>query len=691
MRQSIPGPFTRDTPVDETGQRETESWEREGTLHLGDLRCHACARRAEVALQRLSGVRAAAIGLLRDRVRVRYDARCTSEQELAAGLRRAGYQAGTASGPAPKRPWVRLGISVVAFANLVVIARLSGQSEDRSVGLVRLALSAVVLLVSGLPLLRQALARRLDGRDLLACGSAIAAFGLGLFELAAAPSALPSIPELFGEAWSAAPLFGFESAAGIVLLTCLTHHAAAVLRRAAHACLAAREEARTIAARRLDEGDAPQIVPSAALRAGDRVRLFEGEQAPADLRLDGPARVALRGGRGLLMSSHKRAGEVIGEGAVLLSHEVNGRVVRGQVDLPSAMDAAVHRSIARIDAGAAQARLFSWSSIARRTVLVSALSFAAFALLLHSWLADSSSSFPLSLSPGALLAAIAVLVSASTAAFSLAAPAARAIAVLRARAAGIVVKDVRALEVLADADIACFDPTSAAPLEGAPTAGCVPWQSPSIHAAVRALWRRGLGGRLLSGDPPELSSQVARRLGIPCSSGLSSAAKARVIAELRRGGARVLLVSAGAPRIAGAAAADVTVAIAPGTPPDAVGAPIVASGADLDRLPALLDLARALRRRLRENTALTVIYNALVIPAAALGWLSPLQAASLLLLETMLVLSNAARLLGVPVAAVAPGRMTDPDVERRRDASAEGGADPNPRALAAVQTLRVGT
>ena len=62
-------------------------------------------------------------------------------------------------------------------------------------------------------------------------------------------------------------------------------------------------------------------------------------------------------------------------------------------------------------------------------------------------------------------------------------------------------------------------------------------------------------------------------------------------------------------------------------------------------VPALVDLGRALRRVLRQNAALSAIYNAVVIPAAALGHVPPLAAAGLVLLETLFGLASAARLL----------------------------------------------
>lgn len=646
MYQSSPALFTPDTPVPQADLGEAERAAREGTLHLEGLRCHACAQRAEEALRRLHGVKAAKIGLLRDRASVHYDARRTSEEELAAAMRGAGYQVGTA--PRPTRRWsgVRFGISAVAFVNLLAIARISGEDAGRSVGLVRLGLSALVLLVSGLPLWRRAFQLR-KGRELLACGGALAAFGLGLTELATAKPALILLSGL-ADAPRGGPAFGFESAAAIVLMSCFAQLAAAALRRAARAHITARAEERATSARRLREGGAPELVPSEALAAGDRVLLTEGEQAPSDLALDGPACVAPRRARGILASSQKKAGEVIRAGEVLLSPEVTGRVIRGPSDLSRVLDEAVHRALARLDESPARAQPGSWCALAQDTVLISAQGFALFALVLHSWIDGYL------LSPSALLAMIAVLVSASTAAFSLAAPTARAIAILRARALGVVIKDVSALERLAEADVACLDRPLAVSEGGPPFGGA--GLGFGAKAAVRALWNRRVVCRLLSSAPREPTAETASWLGIVGSAGLSPEAKARAITALCRRGARVLLISGADPRAAGAEAADVTVAIAPGASPAAVSAPIVVSRDELDRVPKLIDLARALRRRLDENAALSMVYNALVIPAAALGWLSPIQAASLLLIEAMLGLSNASRLLNSPVADGLPER-----------------------------------
>src|SRR5262249_7134186 len=142
----------------------------------------------------------------------------------------------------------------------------------------------------------------------------------------------------------------------------------------------------------------------------------------------------------------RAAGEVAPTGARLVSTiPVAGVVVRPfRGALAAALDAAAHRAIARVDAAEATA---TWTSVAANAIALPAWSCALFAGVVH--VAGPSAS-P---SDGAL-AALAALVGASTSAFLVAAPAARVIAIARARAAGVAIRDPAALDALADADVA---------------------------------------------------------------------------------------------------------------------------------------------------------------------------------------------------------------------------------------------
>src|SRR5262249_42226425 len=145
------------------------------------------------------------------------------------------------------------------------------------------------------------------------------------------------------------------------------------------------------------------------------------------------------------------AGEIARTDAVVLSGAVTGTVIRPySAGLDIACDAEVYRAIERIDAARGRSLTPRWDHVALRGVAVATLAFACFGAVLQIVRTRS-------LGSAAWMTALAVAVGASSSAFALAAPAARVIAVLRARAAGIVVKNADALASLAAIDVACFD------------------------------------------------------------------------------------------------------------------------------------------------------------------------------------------------------------------------------------------
>jgi P-type E1-E2 ATPase len=203
------------------------------------------------------------------------------------------------------------------------------------------------------------------------------------------------------------------------------------------------------------------------------------------------------------------------------------------------------------------------------------------------------------------------------------------------------------------------------------------WDPPREGAerALRALWQRGLGCRLLSGDGHEATLALAHKLGVPALGGLGPVEKALHVRDLQHEGARVLHVGDGRTDPASFGHADVMIAVAPGTLPTAVTAPLVLCVDRLDAVAWLLDLARALRTRVRICIGIGLVHNAVVIPLCAAGLLGPLAAAALTLASTSLVCVVVARLLQVPAlpaqrkAAVELGAVsTALNTSRRRSA-----------------------
>jgi Cu2+-exporting ATPase len=91
-------------------------------------------------------------------------------------------------------------------------------------------------------------------------------------------------------------------------------------------------------------------------------------------------------------------------------------------------------------------------------------------------------------------------------------------------------------------------------------------------------------------------------------------------------------------------AADVGIAIA-GTAAAGEAADVVLPDGRLRDVPAVFDLARATRRRIRENVGWALCYNAVALPLAALGVLNPLLAAVAMAGSSILVVTNSRRRL----------------------------------------------
>ena len=165
--------------------------------------------------------------------------------------------------------------------------------------------------------------------------------------------------------------------------------------------------------------------------------------------------------------------------------------------------------------------------------------------------------------------------------------------------------------------------------------------------AVNALSRLGLDLHILSGDRNDAVAPIAHALGIAQWRGeLKPAEKIAFIETLKAQGRRVLMVGDGlndAPALAAAhvslspiAAADVTQAQA-----DAVFL-----GERLAPVVEALVIARRARRLMTQNLWLAAIYNAVAVPVAIAGAVTPLIAALAMSGSSMLVTLNALRAQG---------------------------------------------
>jgi Cu2+-exporting ATPase len=174
----------------------------------------------------------------------------------------------------------------------------------------------------------------------------------------------------------------------------------------------------------------------------------------------------------------------------------------------------------------------------------------------------------------------------------------------------------------------------------------------------------GLQIEILSGDAPAAVEATAQGLGIPrWQARATPETKLARLRALQAQGHRVLMLGDGindAPVLGGA---DVSIALASGAPMAHRAADIVLGGERLLRLPQVLQLARRTRRLIRENLAWALLYNAIALPFAAAGWVTPWIAAVGMAGSSLLVTLNALR-LGRSGAYALPPAAADSAIAR---------------------------
>ncbi|HLT27582.1 MAG TPA: heavy metal translocating P-type ATPase [Zeimonas sp.] len=166
------------------------------------------------------------------------------------------------------------------------------------------------------------------------------------------------------------------------------------------------------------------------------------------------------------------------------------------------------------------------------------------------------------------------------------------------------------------------------------------------RAVVDTLAARGLRVHLLSGDRAASAGAVARELAIEeVAAEAGPSDKLEYVRALQRDGRRVAMVGDGVNDAPVLAAADVSVAVGEATSLARTAASVVLLGGSLRELVELHALASRTRRVVRQNLGWALGYNAIAIPAAALGWVAPWLAALGMTASSLFVVLNALRLI----------------------------------------------
>ena len=146
---------------------------------------------------------------------------------------------------------------------------------------------------------------------------------------------------------------------------------------------------------------------------------------------------------------------------------------------------------------------------------------------------------------------------------------------------------------------------------------------------------------LLSGDSERNAQAVAQQLGLDeVHASLRPEEKTAIIRSFQKSGRTIVMVGDGINDAPSLRAADCGVSFAGASDASIVRADVVLVDADLRRLVGLFRLAGAAQRKVRQNLALSFLYNAALLPLAFLGYVAPVAAAALMALSSISVLTN---------------------------------------------------
>ncbi|WP_341958890.1 heavy metal translocating P-type ATPase [Pseudomonas sp. RC10] len=172
---------------------------------------------------------------------------------------------------------------------------------------------------------------------------------------------------------------------------------------------------------------------------------------------------------------------------------------------------------------------------------------------------------------------------------------------------------------------------------------------------INACKQRGWKTLLLSGDSSPMVASVAAQLNIDEAHGsLRPDDKLRMLHQLRTEGRTVLMLGDGVNDVPVLAAANISVAMGSATDLAKTSADAVLLSNRLQALVQAFDLARRTRRIILENLIWAAVYNGVMLPFAALGWITPLWAAAGMSVSSLIVVLNALRLTRMKASDAAP-------------------------------------
>lgn len=165
---------------------------------------------------------------------------------------------------------------------------------------------------------------------------------------------------------------------------------------------------------------------------------------------------------------------------------------------------------------------------------------------------------------------------------------------------------------------------------------------------VERLQRQGLKIFLLTGDNSQTAASIAKQVGITPENVFAEVRpeqKAEFVKKLQSQGERVAFVGDGINDAPALTQADLGIAVSRASDIAREAADIILLKSEIEAVPESLELARATLRTIKQNLFWAFFYNAIGVPLAAFGFVSPIFCAAAMGFSDLIVIGNALRLL----------------------------------------------
>ena len=170
---------------------------------------------------------------------------------------------------------------------------------------------------------------------------------------------------------------------------------------------------------------------------------------------------------------------------------------------------------------------------------------------------------------------------------------------------------------------------------------------PGASEVIARLRRQGLKVFLLTGDNSRTAAAIANQLGFVPENVFADVRperKAEFVKVLQDQGERVAFVGDGINDAPALTQADLGIAVSRASDVARESADIILLKSEIEAVPEALGLARATLRTIKQNLFWAFFYNAIGVPLAALGFMSPVLCAAAMGFSDLIVIGNALRL-----------------------------------------------